>query len=559
MSSLSAYVKKRNFARTKEPRGASKKTKSGSSFVIQKHDASRLHYDFRLEMAGTLKSWALPKGVPWKRGEKHLAVEVEDHPLEYATFEGIIPEGQYGGGTVMVWDTGTYECLSPSPTKALAEGKLHLALHGKKLEGEWTLVRLGRGDGNEWLIIKSGEDVRPLSKKRDDESSASGRTMAQIAKERTSEWRSGGAHGKMEFIEPMKATLVEAPPTHGDWLYELKFDGYRALALKNGDDVQLLSRNNKDFAKKFPEIVEAVRRLPVDRAILDGEIVATDEAGRSSFQLLQALEMTADRPPLSYYVFDLLENDGDSLLELPLHERRAQLKKFLKSIKPPLFFSAELEGTPEKLLEAVRAQGMEGLIGKERASLYVPGQRSRSWIKLKCVGEQEMVIGGYTEPEGTRKHFGALLVGYYDGGEFRFAGKVGTGFTAASLKALYQQMRKLARQNCPFANLPEKQQGRWEQNITPREMKLCHWVKPQLVCQVRYTEWTTDGKLRHPVFAGLREDKAAREVGRERAAKKPTPAKRSRNTTRPASKKRAPATKTSRAKKPAAKKGARKS
>jgi bifunctional non-homologous end joining protein LigD len=219
------------------------------------------------------------------------------------------------------------------------------------------------------------------------------------------------------------------------------------------------------------------------------------------------------------------------------------LKKLLKSIKPPLFFSAELQGAPQQLLDAVRAQGLEGIIGKERGSPYVPGQRSRSWIKLKCVGEQELVIGGYTEPEGTRKHFGALLVGYYEGKEFRFAGKVGTGFNGASLKALYQQMRKLSQTACPFTNLPERKQGRWQQNITPREMSLCHWVKPQLVCQVRYTEWTNEGKLRHPVFAGLREDKPAREVGRERAVAPPSPKKNVRKTTPPRTAKRAASSK----------------
>jgi bifunctional non-homologous end joining protein LigD len=519
--SLREYVRKRDFKRTAEPRGAkSKATKAASRFVIQKHDASRLHYDFRLELDGTLKSWAVPKGVPFKKGDKRLAVQVEDHPLEYAGFEGIIPEGQYGGGTVMVWDQGTYESLGGPARKDLAEGKLHFALHGKKLEGEWTLVRIKGEDDRQWLLLKSGEDTRPISKKKDDESAVTGRTMAKIAKDRAAEWQSNRAEPKVElkFIGPMKATLVNEPPTRGDWSYELKFDGYRTIALKSGRDVRLLSRNGKEFNERFPEIVEAVAALPVKIAILDGEIVALDEEGRSSFQLLQALELGTERPPLAFYVFDLLREGGDELLGKPLHERRKRLQALLKNAQEPIRFSANIGGDPERLLEEVRQRGLEGIIGKEGASVYEVGRRSRAWIKLKCVSEQELVIGGFTPPEGARKYFGALLVGYFAKKELRFAGKVGTGFNTALLKSLYRQMQALKRSTCPFANLPEKQQGRWSQNITPREMKLCHWVEPKLVCQVRFTEWTRDGKLRHPVFLGLREDKDASEVVRERAA-----------------------------------------
>jgi bifunctional non-homologous end joining protein LigD len=525
--SLRAYARKRDFTRTAEPRGGKSSPKAGKArrFVIQKHDASRLHYDFRLELGGTLKSWAVPKGLPFKRGEKHLAVQVEDHPLDYAGFEGVIPKGQYGGGTVMVWDTGTYEPLGGHPQKDLAAGKLHFALHGKKVEGEWTLVRIKRADDNEWLLIKSGEDLRPVSKKKDDESSLSGRTMARIARDRDAEWQSNGGESngakkpekktKLKFIAPMKATLVAEPPARGDWLYELKFDGYRALALKNSSDVQLLSRNEKSFSARFAEIAEAVAALPSRTAIYDGEIVALDDEGRPSFQLLQALETGEERPPLAFYIFDLLHRDGADLLNKPLHERRKQLSAILADAEEPIRFSAEIRGDPKKLLAEVRQRGLEGIIGKDRDSRYEPGRRSRSWIKLKCVAEQELVIGGYTPPEGTRKHFGALLVGYFRGKELRFAGKVGTGFNSALLKSLYQKMRALHRETCPFANLPEKQQGRWLQNITPREMKLCHWIKPELVCQVRFTEWTRDGKLRHPVFVGLREDKKASDVVRE--------------------------------------------
>jgi bifunctional non-homologous end joining protein LigD len=487
-------------------------------FVIQKHDASRLHYDFRLELGGALKSWAVPKGVPFKKGEKRLAVQVEDHPLEYADFEGVIPEGQYGGGTVMVWDSGTYEGLGSNPRKDLAAGHFHFALHGNKLDGEWTLVRIKRAGEHDWLLIKSGEDARPVSKKKDDESSLSGRGMARIARERAAEWNSDreGTVAKLKFIPPMKATLVAKPPEHGDWLYELKFDGYRALALKTGGDVRLFSSNGKDLSARFPEIAEAVARLPASAAALDGEIVALDGEGRSSFQLLQALEIGEKRPPLAYYIFDLLHYDGANLLAKPLGERRKKLTALLRNAAEPVRESAEIRGDPEKLLAEVRRRGLEGIVGKLRDSRYEPGRRSHSWIKLKSVAEQELVIGGYTPPEGTRLHFGALLIGYYQGKELRFAGKVGTGFNAALLKLLYEKMRGLHRSSCPFANLPEREQGRWAQNITPREMKRCHWVKPELVCQIRFAEWTQDGKLRHPVFLGLREDKKAIQVVRER-------------------------------------------
>jgi len=516
---LGVYRAKRDFKKTKEPSGRRGSGK-GNRFVIQKHDASRLHYDFRLELDGVLKSWAVPKGMPFKQAEKHLAVQVEDHPLDYAAFEGIIPEGQYGGGTVMVWDTGTYKSLGSDPRKDLAAGKLHFALRGKKMNGEWTLVRIKQSD-RDWLLIKSGEDARPVSRKKDDESSLSGRSMVRIARERKAEWRSGREEEtvpKLKFVPPMKATLLAEPPAHGDWRYELKFDGYRALVLKTGGDVRIFSRNEKDLTARFPEIAGAIAALSARAAAFDGEIVALDKEGRSSFQLLQALETGGQRPPLAFYIFDLLNHDGVDILDKPLLERRKQLSALLKSAADPLRESAEIRGDPKKLLAEVRRRGLEGIIGKLADSTYESGRRSRSWIKLKCASEQELVIGGYTPPEGTRKNFGALLVGYFQGKQLRFAGKVGTGFNDALLKSLYEKMRALHCTACPFANLPGKTQGRWAQNITPREMKLCHWVDPRLVCQVRFTEWTNDGKLRHPVFLGLREDKAAADVVRERPA-----------------------------------------
>ena len=575
--SLREYQRKRDFSRTAEPKPEKAHSRSGAIFVIQKHDATRLHYDFRLELDGTLKSWAVPKGVPFTKGEKRLAAHVEDHPLDYASFEGIIPKGQYGGGTVMVWDTGTWEPLGGDPAKDLREGKLHFALHGKKLEGEWTLVRMRGEDEKNWLLIKSGDSMTPLSPKRDDESVVSGRTLAQIANDRDAEWQSnrdetprkeslrdrirrratevaktarsatavrdavkvrkttGAARpGKASvpnsqprskgrcagstarFVEPMKAKLVTEPPTGRDWVYELKFDGFRAVAVKNGAEVELISRNGNSLAAKFPSLTEAMAEtIPAKSAVLDGEIVALDEQGRSSFQLLQALELGEERPPLCFYVFDLLHADDVDLHDLPLHERKAKLAALLHGVGDPIRYSADLVGDPRKLLAEVKERGLEGVIGKQRDSTYESGRRSGAWIKLKCASEQEFVIGGYTPPQGTRPHFGALLVGFYEAGKLKFAGKVGTGFNAKLLRLLYQQFQPLRRTDCPFSNLPEKQGGRWSQNITPAEMRRCTWIDPQLICQVRFTEWTRDGKLRHPVFVGMREDKAAKEVVRE--------------------------------------------
>ena len=520
--SLRAYASKRDFTRTKEPPASASAGSADEAhrFVIQKHAASRLHYDFRLEIDGALKSWAVPKGVPFEKGEKHLAVQVEDHPLDYAGFEGIIPKGQYGGGTVMVWDAGTYECLGSDPAKDLAAGKLHFLLRGKKLKGEWTLVRIKGRESHDWLLLKSGESTRPISAKKDNESAVSGRSMAGIAKDHDAEWQSNRALPKAKevqaFIEPMKATLLADPPGHGDWSYELKFDGYRALAMKSGRSVQLFSSNAKDFTGRFPEIVEGISSLGVRSAILDGEIVALDEVGRSSFQLLQAIELGEERPPIAFYAFDLLSVDGVKCVDQPLRTRRERLAEILRDAKEPIRYSAEIEGDPRRILKEVAGRGLEGIMGKERESGYEPGHRSRAWIKLKCIHEQEFVIGGYTPPEGTRSYFGALLVGYYEKKEFRFAGKVGTGFNAALLKSLHRKMEALSRESCPFAGMPGTTRSRWSKHIGSAEN--LHWVEPRIVCQLKFTEWTRDGKLRHPVFLGVREDKEAREVVREQPA-----------------------------------------
>jgi bifunctional non-homologous end joining protein LigD len=561
--SLQEYRRKRDFKKSAEPPGHRPHATARHRFIIQKHAATHLHYDFRLEMSGVLKSWAVPKGVPFGKGEKRLAVQVEDHPVSYADFEGTIPKGQYGGGTVMLWDTGTYASLSGSPLRAWEAGKIHLQLHGQKLEGEWHLVRLR--DAKQWLLIRGGASMRPISRRLDNSSVLSGKTMkelegtppapepvASVCDRRSHRPVFNGAHrdaatrfmgttrdknsgrsrppaerprnspsraraigqSPFTFVEPMMAKPVDSPPS-GDWIYEIKFDGFRALALKRGPKVALRSRNNNDLGEKFPEIRDAIARIKASNVILDGEIVALDTRGRSSFQLLQAYELGRERPPLFFYAFDLLLLDNKSFRTEPLLERKSKLEKLLKNAPPVLRYSASLAGNVKSLLAKADRLGLEGLIGKRQDSVYEAGRRSGAWVKLKLHRQQEMVIGGFTAPAGSRKHFGALLVGFYERKRLNFAGKVGTGFDAGVLRDVFQKLDTLGRPDCPFANLPEKQSGRSSPGLSAREMRKCRWVEPKLVCQVKFSEWTRDLKLRHPVFLGLREDKLAEGVVRE--------------------------------------------
>jgi bifunctional non-homologous end joining protein LigD len=526
---LAEYARKRDFKKTAEP-DAVRLKKGFHRFVIQKHAASRLHYDFRLELEGVLKSWAVPKGVPYTKGEKRLAVQVEDHPVSYIDFEGTIPKGQYGGGTVMVWDKGTFTAEAKSPWSELQHGKLHFTLKGKKLRGEWYLVQL-RGR-TQWLLIKGGADSKPVSKKADDTSALSGKSMAQLsagdrvwlskprAPEKTFKTKLQAVvarkrHQPVLFIEPMKAMLQSSPPAGNDWIYEIKFDGFRALAFADGDDVRLLSRNGKSFDDKFPEIADSIRELHLRDAVLDGEIVALDAKGVSSFQLLQAFEMGQKRPAIYFYAFDLLRFEGEDLRRQPLVNRKSKLETLLADTRGLVRYSASLGDAAGPLLKKAHQLGLEGLIGKRKDSRYETGRRSVAWIKLKLHREQEFVIGGFTNPEGTREHFGALLLGFYKGHQLQFCGKVGTGFNDKLLGNLKARFNGLGAHSCPFVNLPEKRAGRYGAGVTVTEMKHCHWLEPQMVCQVKFSEWTRDDKLRQPVFLGLREDKNAAEVVRE--------------------------------------------
>lgn len=543
--SLVEYKRKRKFSQTPEPEGAVKPRKTKAlSFVIQKHDATRLHYDFRLEMDGVLKSWAVPKGIPTTKGDKRLAMHVEDHPMDYGGFEGTIPAGNYGAGTVMLWDRGAYDAVTGDPADGYREGKLHIRMSGEKLKGEWTLVRMrSEGDKQPWLLIKSGEDVKPFSAKRDDQSVLSGKTMKQIAEGGGRVWQSNReaatrktstraqkpaspktkpalASGlsklpreRAAYVSPMKALLVRNPPPRDGWIFEIKWDGYRLIAVKNNGDVRLYSRRHRDITHDFATVAAAVASLPAKSAVLDGEVVALDGNGRPSFQLLQNFHQdhAARGLRLVYYAFDLLNYENRDLKKLPLEQRKQLLESVLADADDPIHVSRHLEGDPEQLVKQARVNNIEGLIAKRTSSIYEPDRRSGSWLKVKTVLEQEFVIGGFSEPKGSREHFGALLVGYYEGAHLCFSSKVGTGFNSETLHSLRQRFRKLETTVCPFVNLPT--QG--PNGLSRAEMRRCTWMLPALVCQVRFAEWTSDGGLRQPVFQGLRDDKRPNEVHRE--------------------------------------------
>lgn len=526
--SLREYTAKRDLTQSPEP-AATAKSKAGTRkgtrrFVVQKHQASHLHYDWRLEMEGVLRSWAVPKGPPTKLKEARLALHVEDHPLEYGSFEGTIPPGNYGAGTVMVWDHGEYEDLTGNPASAFHSGKLHLIMRGSKLKGEWILVKDRRDEkGNRWLLIKAGESLPPISARRDDKSAISGRSMRAIAEANDAQWqsdrpaatastrtrRASRKRAEPKFIAPMRCKAVTTLPEDGNWTYEVKFDGYRCIAVKSGAEVKLFSRNENLLNERFPNVVEALRLLDGD-FVLDGEIVALDEQGRPSFQLLQN---NLTRPlPVYLYAFDLLHRDGEALHDLPIERRRERLHELLPAPADPLRLSPLLQASQGKVLEAVRKLGLEGVVGKRDGSVYEPGERSGAWIKHRIDREQEFVIGGYTP--GARG-FDALLVGVHESKGLRFVAKVKDGFVPRIRDEIFAKLEKLRTSRCPFENLPEKKGAQRGVALTAEAMKACRWVKPKLVCRVAFVEWTDAGHLRHCSFVAMRDDKNAAEVTRE--------------------------------------------
>jgi bifunctional non-homologous end joining protein LigD len=522
---LATYRRKRHFDRTPEPRGGRRGARGPLRFVVQKHAATRLHYDFRLEADGALKSWAVPKGPSLDPRDKRLAVLVEDHPLEYRTFEGTIPAGNYGAGTVIVWDRGSYAAAGATGRKdserlmreGLARGRLSLVLDGEKLKGEFALVRLPKGKGNEWLLMKKRDRwASEADVTAQDRSVVTGRDLREVgngapARGRPRKPPSSSVNGRAAppgkpvprsasaaRVRPMLATLVDAPFDRRGWLFEVKWDGYRAIADVGRRGVRLYSRTGKPF-DGFAPVVESLRRLGHD-AILDGEVVALDDAGRSAFQLLQSYRKTG-KGRLAYYVFDLLRLDGRDLRELPLRHRKKLLAGMLRPL-PAVRLSEHVEREGVAFFRAAVEQGLEGVVAKDGAGPYEEGVRSRSWLKIKTRNRQEAVIAGFTEPRGSRTDLGALLLGLYDGDEFTYIGHTGGGLDAAARAALRARLGPLVRKTCPFPR-------------APRANAPVHWVEPRLVCEVEFQQWTDDGVMRQPVFVGLREDKPPRAVKRE--------------------------------------------
>lgn len=528
---LTEYKKKRSFNKTPEPKGKQKATKGALQFVVQKHAATRLHYDFRLELKGVLKSWAVPKGPSMNPEDKRLAMMVEDHPYEYKDFEGIIPPGNYGAGTVIVWDEGTYEPYLPveGTTKdierellrELHKGDLKVVLHGKKLKGAFALVHIKSKEENAWLLIKKKDkfaketDITKKSK-----SVVSGMKLEQVAKKSKNEWVSNHKSSTASKsakpakspkstvkkkpppigITPMLATLTDKPFDDDNWLFEIKWDGYRALAFKEKRKIELLSRKNLSFNKKFAPVAEALKEIDAD-VVLDGEIVSVNDKGKGEFQLLQQWQKTG-KGQLLYYVFDILWLNGENLTELPLTER----KEILQDILPDndiIRYSDHIQGKGKDFYEEAVRQGLEGIMAKKADSTYSPDIRTRQWLKVKTHQQQEAIICGFTEPRKSRKYFGALVLGVYEKGELKYAGHTGTGFTEKLQADLYKKLKPLITKETPFAKKPKTNMP-------------CTWVKPKLVCEIKFGEWTQENIMRIPVFLGLREDKNPREVTKEK-------------------------------------------
>ncbi len=531
--SLDAYRRRRHPGRTPEP-FAGQPSAGPPIFVVQQHAARRLHYDLRLEMDGVLKSWAVPKGPSARAEERRLAVHVEDHPLEYAGFEGVIPPDNYGAGAVIVWDRGWYRTFKDEPLQEqYARGKLELEFFGYKMRGRWTLVRMAKSE-KDWLLFKkadvpaTGDDLTA----RYPRSVLSGLTVEQV---RDVEGFRAGVHARLVGLGAprregtargqgfMLATPRDRPFSSRDWLFEIKYDGVRVMAERRGSAVSLYGRSGRSLIAQYPEIARALLALPADRFMLDGEIIAIDDAGRPSFQRLQArMALTAPRDieeaqavvPVTAVFFDCLGLEGYDLRHLPLAQRKEHLRTLLPPVGPVSFSDHVLEHG-EAFFGAACEQRLEGIVGKKAASRYVGG-RSAEWVKVKCQRRQEFVIGGYTDPRGARVLFGALHLGLYEDSRLVYVSKVGSGFDDAGLRRVWEALQPLARATSPFDVGSPTGRGH-------------HWVEPHLVCEVRFTEWTADGGIRHPTFIGLRADRRPEDCHREMPGARPTESPRPRS------------------------------
>jgi bifunctional non-homologous end joining protein LigD len=538
--SLTTYKKKRDFKKTPEPAGnVGRAPKGNRRFVVQRHRATRLHFDFRLEIDGVLMSWAVPKGPSLNPGERRMAVHVEDHPLEYFDFEGIIPKGEYGGGDVIVWDWGTWEPEeTDDPGKAVRSGELKFALHGQKLQGRFTIVKMRGGnlgrDEDAWLLIHKKDDFADESWDVDDhpQSVKTGRTNDEVKAGAPAVWDSRAPAESAtidlaaarkspmpDFIEPMKATLADKPFSDPDWLFELKLDGYRVEAVVRKGRVKLWTRNQQDAARYFPDLADEVHWIAAQEAIVDGEVVAIGEDGEPSFSLLQdrtgvragaqgvvapnrRMPVPPGEIPIVYYVFDLLYLDGQLLIDVPLEERKRLLRMVLRE-HSIVKYASHIPEEGEAMYRAAKQRNLEGLVAKERRSRYEPGRRSRSWLKLKIRREQELVVAGYVPGKGSHKDLGSLIVGVHDDGKFVHAGEVGSGINTRTRAQLVKTLDELRRDTAPF------------DGPAPR-IKDARWADPKIVIRAEFSEWTTDDLLRQAAFKGLDPEKDPREVVRER-------------------------------------------
>ncbi len=534
---LEEYKRKRDFKITAEPPGKVKKSGKKLSFVIQKHDATRLHYDFRLEFGGVLWSWAVTRGPSFNPKDKRLAVRTEDHPLAYGEFEGIIPEGEYGGGTVMLWDQGEW-IPEVDAAEGIKKGSLKFTLKGKRLQGKWALVRMHTPDKREnWLLIKEKDDYANTRKKAEtflDEwaySVTSGRKMEEIAeakevwsskkgKKEISKVKAKSKTGAADVKKLIKkypavqlATLVDQPPQGKNWIHEVKFDGYRLLGFVSGGHVVLKTRNGLDWTEKFPAIAESLSRIEATDAVIDMEAVITDEKGRTSFQSLQRAFREDETGRIIAYAFDLLHFDGKDLTGLGLLERKEKLATLLKKSKntSAVLYSEHISGDGEKMLENSCQMDLEGIISKDAGSKYSTG-RQRNWVKSKCTKRQEFIITGMMAARSGGRDLGALYLGYYKGKKLAYAGKVGTGFTMKSAEDIANKLKKIKSSKSVFTR--EEME-----DLPAQEYKKIFWVKPHLLCEIEFTEWTDSEHIRHPSFQGLREDKGAKKVIHEEPEK----------------------------------------
>ena len=536
---LKLYKSKRDFSITSEPAEGGEVGVDALTFVIQKHWASRLHYDFRLELDGTMKSWAVPKGPSYDPKDKRMAVHVEDHPISYSSFEGTIPEKQYGAGKVIIWDKGTWEPQDDAH-RGYEAGNLKFEMHGHKMHGKWALIRMkGKGEKQEpWLLIKEKDElarpsaefsvvdempdsVKDLALPGAKKEKAAAKPKAEPAAKAAAAAKPAAKSAKSSknampeeavkadlpaTLSPELATLVDKPPTTPeDWIFEIKFDGYRMLARVEGKQIKLFTRNGNDWTHKLGTLHKALLKAKLPDGWYDGEIVVHDEQGRPNFGMLQLAFDGSDTARIVFFIFDAPYLDGHDIREVPLEGRRALLKTVMeKSGNDALRFSEEFGTDPEELVLAACKLGLEGVIGKRRTSRYVT-RRSPDWIKLKCGQRQEFVIAGYTDPQGSRAGIGALLLGAHDdNGVLQYAGNVGTGFNDVTLRDLKKKLDALATDESPFP--PKAVAGRKH-----------HWVKPKLIAEISFAEWTSSGSVRHAVFQGLRADKPAKAIGREKA------------------------------------------